>query len=229
VSQPGTAGPQAATERLLFLMIALQERESRTLTEALHDGPMQDLTGILLSLASLRRSLSEDTAEQLSQIETRLRDTAATLHRPSPPFRPGNSPRQMLELGLTQRIEGVLVERLHISLDIDASPPVLSEVAVLLATVQLLLQESDPIRQAARALVAVRSRPESIDLALRVVYSSPVRPDDSDPDSAQGTGPSWLERLEPVAVLLGATLRADPGTGAWSAMVRLPRRDNRTR
>ncbi|WP_018639193.1 sensor histidine kinase [Parafrankia elaeagni] len=268
MSRPGTVGPpQAAAERLLFLMIALQERENRALTDALHDGPMQDITGILLSLASLRRGLPEDTAERIAQIETRLRDTTATLHRPPPPFRPGNSPRQMLELGLTQRVEGVLVERLYISLDIDSSPPVIGEVAVLLATVQLLLQESDPIHQAARALVAIRSSPEGIDLALRVAYAAtatqPYAPDLTArasptsaapaPGGAGGPGPaddaaaaaadegtpedtpprdsaaSWLERLRPVAELLGAQLRADSVTGAWSAMVRLPRRSARPR
>ncbi|MCK9901718.1 hypothetical protein CC117_08865 [Parafrankia colletiae] len=265
MSRPGTVGPpQAAAERLLFLMIALQERENRALTDALHDGPMQDITGILLSLASLRRGLPEDTAERIAQIETRLRDTTATLHRPPPPFRPGNSPRQMLELGLTQRVEGVLVERLYISLDIDSSPPVLGEVAVLLATVQLLLQESDPIHQAARALVAIRSSPEGVNLALRVAYAAtatqPYAPDltarasptsgTPAPAGADGPGPandaaadegtpediiprdsaaSWLERLRPVAELLGAQLRADSATGAWSAMVRLPRRSARPR
>ncbi|KPM53496.1 hypothetical protein ACG83_22680 [Frankia sp. R43] len=232
----------------MFLMIALQERESRALTDALHDGPMQELTGILLSLASLRRNLTEDLAERVTQIETRLRDTAATLHRPPSPFRPGSSPRQMLELGLTQRVEGVLVERLYISLDLDSAPPVLGEVAVLLAAVQLLLQESDPIHQAARALVSVRARPEGIDLALRVAYADTVQPfapdltaeaddqvrpagaDDEDgPLATRDNAASWRERLAPIAQLLGAELRTDPATGAWSAAVRLPRRGNRQR
>ncbi|OAA25573.1 hypothetical protein UG55_10217 [Frankia sp. EI5c] len=252
MSVPGTVGPVPGAERLLFLMIAVQERESRALTEALHDGPMQDLTGILLSLASLRRDLPEEAADRVAQLETSLQDAAAALHRPPPPFRPGNSPRQMLELGLTQRVEGVLVDRLYISLDIDSSPPALSEVAILLATVQLLLQESDPIHQATRALVSVRSRPEGIDLALRVAYAGTPQPFTADRivgagsagnDAGEagagagghdGAGPgsetvrenetSWLGRVQPVADLLGAQLRTDPGTGSWSAVVRLPRR-----
>ncbi|OHV27962.1 hypothetical protein BBK14_18540 [Parafrankia soli] len=215
MTQSGTAGDARVADRLMFLMIALQERANRALVEELHDGPMQELTGILLSLASLRRGLPAEAAAQIIQIETRLRDAAAALHRPQPPFRPGNGPRQMLELGLTQRVEGVLVDRLYTSLDIDVAPPALAEVAVVLATVQLLLQESDPLERPARALVAVRSSAEHVELALRVAYADGFRPD------AATAG--RLERLRQVADVLGARLSPDAVTSAWSAAVRLPR------
>ncbi|MEX5709036.1 hypothetical protein AB1484_12180 [Parafrankia sp. FMc6] len=53
---------------------------------------MQELTGILLSLASLRRGLPAEAAAQITQIETRLRDAHRGAHRHQPPARVNRLP-----------------------------------------------------------------------------------------------------------------------------------------
>ncbi|WP_261555211.1 histidine kinase [Frankia tisae] len=212
--RPGPEGcPPAPSFDLLHLMVALQERGHRSLTERMHDGPMQEFTAVLLDLASVRRRLSGDLADRVGEVENHLRAATNALQLPPGVFRFGYDARQSLTAGLTLRIAGLLVDRLDTDLQVDEHPPTHAEISVVLATAQLLLQASDPVGTGEHAWLAVRSAPAEVSLLLRVrprAYEPPA-------DAARAA------RLRPVADLIGVELRHDASTGGWSAAFRLDR------
>lgn len=232
----GRAGPDDSLQRLLIDVVALHEREDRAVVAALHDGPMQEITAILLELASIRRATGGPAADRLHDIENRLHDTVASLHRPPSPFRPGHDPRQILELALAQRVAGLLTDDLQTRWEIDEFPPDPGTIAVLITAVQLLLQANDPVRRADRLSVEVRSGPEDVELTLWVV-----------PAEAGRNEEERAARLARTAEILGARLTVGPGAGhgpsgsrttygpspsemddvpgtGWSASLRMPAR-----
>ncbi|MCK9897634.1 histidine kinase [Frankia sp. AgB32] len=198
---------------LLRLLVALQERGHRVSAERLHDGPMQDFTAILLDLASVRRRLPDELADRVNTIENRLRATTVGLHQPPSPFRLDHDARRTLTTGLSQRVDGLLVDHLDTDLRFDDGEPTGGEIAVALAAVQLLLMASDPVGTGERARVSARCGPDGLDLLLSVQPSRHEPPADA----------ARAGRLRPLADLIGAELRHDPDTGAWKAALTLER------
>ncbi len=205
-----TAPPAHA---LLRLLVALQERGHRVSAERLHDGPMQDFTAILLDLASVRRRLPDDLADRVSSIENRLRATTVSLHQPPSPFRLGHDARSTLTSGLSQRVDGLLVDHLDTDLCFERGEPTGGEIAVALAAVQLLLMASDPVGTGERARLSARCGPAGLDLELSVQPGRHEPPADA----------ARADRLRPLADLLGARLHHDRDTGAWTAALTLDR------
>jgi len=221
--QPSAAAPGGhvddAVRLLLRLMVVGQERTRQHLNDVLHDGPIQDLTAILLSLAAVRRTLAAPDAEKLTAVENQLRDAIAALHLPPAAFRPGYDARRILDTTLATRVRGPLARELDTSLEVDGPAPTRAELAELLAVVQLLLLESDPLRPARHASVRVRSGRDTVTLTLRATPDScPASAADAARDAAERT-----DRLRHVAAIVGAHVSEDGPGGAWRASVTWPR------
>ncbi|SNQ48769.1 conserved hypothetical protein [Frankia canadensis] len=206
----------ARVHELLRLVIDLQERAQRAAADRLHDGPMQEFTAILLELASVRRRLPAGPAERVLAVENRLRLTTVGLQAPSV-FRLAHDARAALIAGLTQRVDGLLVDRLDTELRVEAHPPTLTEVAVVLGAVQLLLTAGSPHRRGEHAWLSAESGPDGLALRLR------VRPPGPRPGSAADQDPAPAALLRPLADLIGATVTDDPATTTWSAALHVPR------
>ncbi|ADP84700.1 histidine kinase [Pseudofrankia inefficax] len=213
--------PVSDTTRLLLRLIAAgQERERQHLCDAFHDGPIQDLTAVLLTCAAVRRTLDGPAAEKLAAVETQLRDAITTLQLPAPAFRAGSDASKILTTALTNRVRGTLARELETVLDVDEAPPSRAEIAEVLSAVQLLLLESDPWRPARRASVTVRSGPDGVTLTL---CASP------DPCSATSLDAAHdavarAGRLRRVAAIVGARITEEQPGGSWRASLSWPRR-----
>ncbi len=206
---------------LLQLLVELQEREHRYVSDLLHDGPMQEFTAVLLALGRVRTTLGADVGEQLAAIEARLRETVISLHRPLPPFRPGNDARAVIEMTLAQRVHGLLADALEVDVDVDAWPPTWAELPVLLAVIQLLLLTGEPTRPVARAAVAVRSDLGGVELRLQVVPAEAH--ETSEAPGIADAARIRAARLHALADAVGAQVECDPGGWAWRAVLTLPR------
>ncbi|WP_052710934.1 hypothetical protein [Pseudofrankia sp. DC12] len=213
--------PVSETTRLLLRLIAAgQERERQHLCDAFHDGPIQDLTAVLLTCAAVRRTLDGPAAERLAAVETQLRDAITTLQLPAPAFRAGRGASKILTTALTNRVRGALAHELDAVLDVDDVPPSRAEVAEVLSAVQLLLLESDPWRPARRAVVTVRSGHDGVALTL---WAVPDRCSATSVDAAHDAAARAV-RLRRVAAIVGARITEDQPGGAWRASVSWPRR-----
>ncbi|MBL7497724.1 hypothetical protein I6A84_38295 [Frankia sp. CNm7] len=210
------------TRLLMRLMVAGQERERRHLCDAFHDGPIQDLTAVLLTCSAVRRSLSGPAAEQLAALESQLRDTITSLRLPPPAFRAGSDARKILETALAGRVRGPLAHTLDTVLDVDDPEPDRGQIAELLGAVQLLLQEGDPLRPAAHAQVTIRSGKDGVALTLRVT-PDPLSTAAS-PDAGQHAR-ARTERLSRIAALTGTQVVEDRPGGLWSASLAWPHPD----
>lgn len=221
----GPAAPQEpdpvdeATRLMLRLIAAGQERERQHLCDAFHDGPIQDLTAVLLTCAAVRRTLTGPAAEKLAAVETQLRDAITTLQLPTPAFRAGSDARRVLTSALASRVRGPLARELDAVIEVDDAPPNRAELAEVLSAVQVLLLESDPWRPARHASVTIRSSQDAVTLTLRAL------PDpcsatglDAAHDAAARTG-----RLRRVGSLVGAHITEDQAGGGWGAALTWPR------
>ncbi|ONH26110.1 hypothetical protein BL253_25485 [Pseudofrankia asymbiotica] len=208
------------TRLLLRLLVANQEREQRHLCDVFHDGPIQEFTAVLLACSTARRTLTGPDAERLADVETQLHNAIATLRLPSPAFRASNDARMILESALASRVRGPLTRTLETVLEVDDPAPTRAEVAELLGAVQLLLLESDPLRPAAHAAVAIRSGHEGMTLTLRAT-PDPISAAAS-PDAARDAC-ARTERLGRVAALTGARIVEEAPGGSWRASLAWPR------
>jgi signal transduction histidine kinase len=219
VTALGGDAPRAAEETvadvhaLLRMMVFLQDRGQRVAADRMHDGPMQDFTAILLELATIRRQLPAALSERISSIEDRLRTTSLGLQPPPNVFRISHDARQSLAAGLSQRVDGLLVDQLETDLRVETHPPTLTEIAVSLAAVQLLLAASSPHRPAEQAWLTAESRPDGLDLRLRVRPRGP----------RLETDPTRSGLLRSLADLIGARLAHDPADSTWSATLHVSR------
>jgi hypothetical protein len=216
---PVDHGPASDDTRLLLrLIVAGQERERRHWGDVFHDGPIQDLTAVLLGCAAVRRGLPEPEAEKLAVIETQLRDAMSALHLPAPAFRVGNDARTILESALASRVRGPLTRDLDVVLELDEPGPTRAELAELLAAVQLLLSEADPRRPALAASVTIRAREDGVALTLR---AAPDPRAAAGPDAAADAA-ARTERFARLATILGAQITEDEPGGAWCAALSWP-------
>jgi CheY-like chemotaxis protein len=200
---------------VLKLASALRERERQHLADFLHAGPIQDLTAVLLGLGILRRSVNDETAGRIDELEARLGGTMAALREELGAWRAHLGSRESLSAALKQRLEGLLTESLSVDTELRGSPPDHQETASVTGFVELVLLELDPDRAVARAHVTVRSEVDHLQVGLVAVPAGGA----ADP----GQEAERAERLELLAEMLGAIVEPGAKGDGWRVMLRLPR------
>lgn len=215
-AQPETSATQRRL--LLRLLTAVQEREHRYRNDEFHDGPVQDLTAVLLGLAALRRTLEAEQATRLAEIETQLREAITAARRPPLAFRAGNDARAVLESALAARVHGPLADVLDVVIEVEDHPPTRDELAELLAIVQTLLVQSDPVRPATHVAVTIRSGPDEV--AVTVAATPAVTPEVAAAPETAGQAAVRSRRLRLAAEAVDATLTEDRPGGRWQAVAR---------
>jgi CheY-like chemotaxis protein len=200
---------------VLTLASAVRERERQHLADFLHAGPIQELTAVLLGLGILRRSVSDDTAGRIDELEGRLGDTMATLRAELGAWRQHVGDHDSLPAALKQRVEGLLTESLTVDAELQGSPPDLLEISSVTGFVELVLLEMDPDRAVSEVHVTVRCTAEYLEVGLVAAAAEAASEPAADKERAG--------RLQFLAEMLDAFVEAGPSEGWWRVGLRLPR------
>ena len=177
-----SAEPDSSGAHLLPVIVALAERQRHYAAEVLHDGPMQEFTGILLALGQLRKGLDAEYTARLTEVETKLRDTVTALRPAASVWQADLAPAALLDAVLRNWVDGPLAERLDLTVDhaVDSAALDRQEIAAVVGLVQLVLHELDPTAQVQSASVSVRCLPTAVDVRVSAVPATRLDADETD-------------------------------------------------
>jgi signal transduction histidine kinase len=116
---------QLQRERLLRHAIQASEAERRRIASDLHDGVVQELTGVSLSLAAASRSESDD-APKMGEASSSIRSSIKSLRSLLVEIYPPNLHEEGLEFALGDLLGGVSNRGMSVKLDIDLGKAELS-------------------------------------------------------------------------------------------------------
>jgi two-component system NarL family sensor kinase len=116
---------QLQRERLLRHAIQASEAERRRIASDLHDGVVQELTGVSLSLAAASRSESDD-APKMGEASSSIRSSIKSLRSLLVEIYPPNLHEEGLEFALGDLLGGVSNRGISVKLDIDLGKAELS-------------------------------------------------------------------------------------------------------
>jgi signal transduction histidine kinase len=116
---------QLQRERLLRHAIRASEAERRRIASDLHDGVVQELTGVSLSLAAAGRSESSD-ASKMDEASSTIRGSIKSLRSLLVEIYPPNLHEEGLEFALGDLLGGVSNRGIAVKLDVDLGKAELS-------------------------------------------------------------------------------------------------------
>ena len=116
---------QLQRERLLRHAIQASEAERRRIASDLHDGVVQELTGVSLSLAAASRSESSD-ASKMGEASSSIRSSIKSLRSLLVEIYPPNLHEEGLEFALGDLLGGVSNRGISVKLDVDLGKTELS-------------------------------------------------------------------------------------------------------
>ena len=116
---------QLQRERLLRHAIQSSEAERRRIASDLHDGVVQELTGVSLSLAAASRSDSSD-APKMGEASSSIRSSIKSLRSLLVEIYPPNLHEEGLEFALGDLLGGVSNRGISVKLDVDLGKTALS-------------------------------------------------------------------------------------------------------
>ena len=148
---------QLQRERLLRHAIQASEAERRRIASDLHDGVVQELTGVSLSLAAASRSDSAD-APRMGEASSSLRSSIKSLRSLLVEIYPPNLHEEGLEFALGDLLGGVSNRGIAVKLDVDLGKAVLSvdTVGLMYRSVQEALRNVVSHSGASRVRVVAR-------------------------------------------------------------------------
>jgi len=203
---------QRERERLLVRALDAETAERRRLAADLHDGPVQDIAGLALSLGAAARTTTGPGAAVLDDSATTLRAAVSTLRSSMSAIQPPVPDRQGLVAALDDatargRAAGVRVV-IDVPVAIEASP------AALLATVRFVRESvANTVRHAAASAVEVVVRRTGEDLVV-VVADDGVGFDTDAVLSTTRSGHLGTTLLRQIAEDAGGSLRLRTAPGA---------------
>jgi signal transduction histidine kinase len=147
---------QVQRERLLRHAIAASDDERRRIASDLHDGVVQDLTGVSYSLAAKARAGSPND-DELNEHAGTIRDSVKSLRSLLVEIYPPNLHEEGLESAIADLLARLRNRGIETRLDVDADVPLSSESAALLyRSAQEALRNVVTHANARTASVAVR-------------------------------------------------------------------------
>jgi signal transduction histidine kinase len=211
---------QRERERLLVRALDAETAERRRLAADLHDGPVQDIAGLALSLGAAARTTTGPGSAVLDESATTLRAAVSTLRSSMAAIHPPAPDREGLVAALDDatargRAAGVRVD-VHVPVTIEAAP------AALLATVRFVRESvANTVRHAAASMVEVVVRRTGEDLVV-VVADDGVGFAPDEVLSTRRSGHLGTTLLRQIAEDAGGALRlrTAPGTGTrWELTI----------
>jgi signal transduction histidine kinase len=211
---------QRERERLLVRALDAETAERRRLAADLHDGPVQDIAGLALSLGAAARTTTGPGSAVLDESATTLRAAVSTLRSSMSAIQPPVPDRAGLVAALDDatargRAAGVRTV-VTVPATIDASP------AALLATVRFVRESvANTVRHAGASTVEVVVRRSLEDLVV-VVVDDGVGFDADTVLSTRRSGHLGTTLLRQIAEDAGGALRlrTTPDTGTrWELSI----------
>jgi two-component system, NarL family, sensor kinase len=160
---------QRQRERLLQHAIESSDAERRRIASDLHDGAVQDLTGVSMSLAAAsRRAPSDPSATVMVEAGARIRETVKSLRSMLVDIYPPNLHEEGLESALADLL-GALHNRgivTHLSVDADARHLSREVVSLLYRGAQEAIRNATAHAHANEVTVTVRVRAHDAELVV---------------------------------------------------------------
>ena len=149
---------QLQRERLLRHAIQASEAERRRIASDLHDGVVQELTGVSLSLAAASRSGSGD-APKMEEASSSIRSSIKSLRSLLVEIYPPNLHEEGLEFALGDLLNGVSNRGIAVKLDVDLGKAELSAdtVGLMYRSAQEALRNVVSHSGASRVRLAVKA------------------------------------------------------------------------
>ncbi|HEX4703947.1 MAG TPA: ATP-binding protein [Pseudonocardiaceae bacterium] len=206
---------RAERERLLRHAVDASDAERRRVAGALHDGVVQELTGLTYAMDAARLGQPDDAqrAELISDTATRLRASIGALRSLLVDIYPPNLAEEGLASALAELADGLERNGIDVRLDTEgtaALPPEAS--ALLFRTAQEVVRNVIEHSGARSTTISVVRRAE---LATLVVDDDGRGFDDIELDERNGDGHFGLRSIGDLLARAGGGLsvRAAPGQG----------------
>jgi two-component system, NarL family, sensor kinase len=215
---------RAAREResLLQRAVDAQDRERRRIAGDLHDGPVQELAGLSMSLAA-RAEAAEDeaSAQAFRDAAASVRGSVRTLRSAIVGVYPPNLQQAGLVAAITDLSSRLTNEGVEVTLDLDAHGGFGAEVDQLLYRACLEgLRNVEAHAGATRVAIHLDGQPGRAEL---VVSDDGVGIDDEASARARGEGHVGLTILDDLVRDAGGELRVErPGAGGTVLRVEVP-------
>ncbi|WP_420363868.1 ATP-binding protein [Curtobacterium aetherium] len=211
---------QRDRERLLVRALDAETAERRRLAADLHDGPVQDIAGLALTLGAAARSTTGSGAAVLEDSATTLRSAVSALRSSMSAIQPAAPDREGLAAALDDATARGRAAGLAVRVDVPAT--VAASPAALLAAVRFVREAvANTVRHAEAGAVEVVVHRDEDDLVVRVADDG-VGFDAARVLAARRSGHLGTTLLRQVAEDAGGTLllRTAPGAGTtWELSV----------
>ncbi len=211
---------QRERERLLVRALDAETAERRRLAADLHDGAVQDIAGLALTLGAAARGTSGSAAAVLDDSATTLRFAVSALRSTMSAVQPAAPDREGLAAAVDDATARGRAAGLETVVDVPASVP--AAPGALLATVRFVREAvANTVRHAQAARVTVSVRHVDDDLVVRVTDDG-VGFDAAVVLAARRRGHLGTTLLRQIAEDTGGDLllRTAPGTGTtWELVV----------
>jgi CheY-like chemotaxis protein len=223
---PVTAGLPAGP--MLAVVRGLRTQERGQLVDILHDGPIQDLAAVMLTLHLLRGPAVADLAVPLAGLRERLDSASRALRSLIDGQWPFLREETRLPEALAQRTAWLLTTPLTVHLrpaDAAVPPPEVPGVVDLIELLLFTMAAGGPLA-AAEVTVEVAERQITVQLTA-TPPDPPGLPATPGPDLAAGEAPPGHHppgrALAGLGPALGVRVRTRFGPARWQAAVTVPR------
>ena len=206
---------QRDRERLLRHAVDASDAERRRIAGELHDGVVQELTGLTYAMDAARLGQPDEArrAELISDAASRLRSSIGSLRSLLVDIYPPNLAEEGLESALAELADGMERSGIDVHLDVEGAdrlPP--SVAALLFRTAQEVVRNVIAHSRARSAVIAVRYEN---DMARLVIDDDGRGFDDVELDERSSDGHFGLRSIGDLLAGAGGGLavRAAPGQG----------------
>jgi CheY-like chemotaxis protein len=204
----------AQIRHLLALTRGLRARERRELVGFLHDGPIQELTAGTLEAGMMRRSAPAGPVPRLDAVLRQLDTAAGALRWLVDGDWPFMQPEVRLASALRQRSAWLLAGSLTTDIDAGCAELAASDVPAVVDVAELMLLGMLPEQCPVQAHLAVRGRPQLIELELALTPPRAAGQPMGDPAPAHAA-------VGDLAAALGSEAHTDCQAECWRARIAL--------
>ncbi|HKN97532.1 MAG TPA: sensor histidine kinase [Pseudonocardiaceae bacterium] len=206
---------QLDRERLLQHAVDASDAERRRIAGELHDGVVQELTGLTYAMDAARLGQPDETrrAELISDASTRLRSSIRALRSLLVDIYPPNLADEGLASALTELADGMERSGIEVSLDTDGAEDLpLPSAALLFRTAQEVVRNVISHSGARSAVISVMQDEDKVTL---VIDDDGRGFDDAELDQRSDDGHFGLRSIGDLLARAGGSLsvRAAPGQG----------------
>ncbi len=212
---PPRASPPATPDQIRHLLAVtrrLRIRERRELVGFIHDGPIQELTAGTLEAQMMRRSAPDGPVSRVDAVLRQIEAASGALRWLVDGEWPFMQPEVRLASALRQRSAWLLAEPLTVDIDPGCAGMAAGDVPAVVDVAELMLLAAEPEYCPVRGQLAVRGKPQLIELTLTMAGSG---------DQALGDPGAARAALHDLAEALVAEAHTEFGADCWRVSIAL--------